>query len=217
MGGADPAVRATPRLREMAILVRPHPQRLEEWTADALAALARAGNVVWWGSNPVDADSRADYFDSMSHAAAVVGLNTSALVEAAIVDRPVFTILLPEFRDSQEGTFHFHYLLDVGERVSQRLALARRARGAARRSVVGRSGADRIVASSNTSSGRAARRWRRRRCSPTPSRRLRASRLRGRSGRRHGCSCCVPLIYALVLIGPLAACSSASTGTRRSW
>ena len=101
------------RLRETAILVRPHPQRLEEWTADTLAALARAGNVVWWGSNPVDADSRADYFDSMSHATAVVGLNTSALVESAIVDRPVFTILLPEFRDSQEGTFHFHYLLDA--------------------------------------------------------------------------------------------------------
>ena len=101
------------RLREMAILIRPHPQRLDEWTPDALAALAAAGNVVWWGSNPVDADSRADYFDSMSHAAAVVGLNTSALVEAAIVDRPVFTILLPEFRDSQEGTFHFHYLLDA--------------------------------------------------------------------------------------------------------
>jgi hypothetical protein len=49
----------------------------------------------------------------MFHAAAVVGLNTSALVESAIVDRPVFTILLPEFRESQEGTFHFHYLLDA--------------------------------------------------------------------------------------------------------
>lgn len=104
-----------PRLREMAILVRPHPQRLEEWSAVALAALARAGNVVCWGSNPVDGDSRADYFDSMWHAEAVVGLNTSALVESAIVDRPVFTILPPEFRDSQEGTFHFHYLLDSAD------------------------------------------------------------------------------------------------------
>ena len=76
-----------------------------------LAALSRAEDVVLWGSNPVDAESRADYFDSLYHAAAVVGLNTSALVEAAIVDRPVFTILLPEFRENQEGTFHFHHLL----------------------------------------------------------------------------------------------------------
>ena len=103
------------RLRGIGILVRPHPQRLEEWSADARAALGRVGNVVFWGSNPVDAESRADYFDSMYHAAAIVGLNTSALVEGAIVDRPVFTILAPEFRDSQEGTFHFHYLLEAGD------------------------------------------------------------------------------------------------------
>ena len=92
-----------------------------------------------WGSNPVDDDGRADYFDSLYHASAVVGLNTSALVEAAIVDRPVFTMLLPEFRDNQEGTFHFHHLLTVGDGFLQRGAFARRARraagGAARRTV----------------------------------------------------------------------------------
>jgi hypothetical protein len=102
-----------PHLRDMPILVRPHPQRAAEWTADVLAELSRVNDVVLWGSNPIDADSRADYFDSMFHATAVVGLNTSALVESAIVDRPVFTILLPEFHESQEGTFHFHYLLDA--------------------------------------------------------------------------------------------------------
>jgi hypothetical protein len=105
---------ADARLRDAAILVRPHPQRLEEWSPDILAALAQSG-VAFWGSNPVDPDSRADYFDSMYHAAAVVGLNTSALVEAAIVDRPVLTILLPEFYENQEGTFHFHHLLQVGD------------------------------------------------------------------------------------------------------
>jgi len=41
-----------------------------------------------------------------------VGINTSAMIEAAIVNRPVFTIELPEFRDSQAGTVHFHYLQD---------------------------------------------------------------------------------------------------------
>jgi hypothetical protein len=97
------------------ILVRPHPQRVDEWRApDAAAALERAG-VAIWGSNPVDPESRADYFDSLFHATAVVGLNTSALVEAAIVDRPVFTLLLPEFRENQEGTFHFHHLLTIGD------------------------------------------------------------------------------------------------------
>jgi hypothetical protein len=103
------------RRRDVQILVRPHPQRLDEWRApEAVAALADAGVTVW-SSNPVDPESQADYFDSLYHAAAVVGLNTSALVEAAIVDRPVYTMLLPEFRENQEGTFHFHHLMTVGD------------------------------------------------------------------------------------------------------
>jgi hypothetical protein len=111
------AVRRAPdaRVREMPILVRPHPQRLAEWDGITATHLDPTGRTVVWGSNPIDQDGRADYFDSMFHAAAVVGLNTSALVESAIVDRPVFTVLLPEYRDNQEGTFHFHHLLQVGD------------------------------------------------------------------------------------------------------
>jgi hypothetical protein len=97
-------------LRDLNILVRPHPQRFDEWTdAEPLPRVAR------WGSNPIDDESRADYFDSLYYSAAVVGLNTSALVEAAIVDRPVFTILMPEFHENQQGTFHFHHLMTVGD------------------------------------------------------------------------------------------------------
>jgi hypothetical protein len=60
---------------------------------------------------PVDSASKTDYFDSLFHASAVMGLNTSAMIEGAIVGRAVHTVLLPEFRDNQEGTVHFHYLL----------------------------------------------------------------------------------------------------------
>ena len=55
---------------------------------------------------------RSDYFDSLYHADVIVGLNTSAMIEGAIVGRPVHTVLLPEFTESQEGTIHFHYLLN---------------------------------------------------------------------------------------------------------
>jgi hypothetical protein len=99
-----------PALAGMNILVRPHPQRMDEWTAGE-----RLAGAALWGSNPIDEQSRADYFDSLYHSAGVVGLNTSALVEAAIVDRPVFTLLLPEFHENQEGTFHFHHLMTVGD------------------------------------------------------------------------------------------------------
>jgi hypothetical protein len=62
----------------------------------------------------MDVETKSDYFDSMFHSAVVVGLNTSALIEAGIVGRAVHTLLLPEFFENQEGTLHFHYLLDGG-------------------------------------------------------------------------------------------------------
>jgi hypothetical protein len=99
---------ADPLVNTAAVLVRPHPQRMSEWDGVNVAALR---DVVLWGSNPVTESARADYFDSLSHSAVVVGLNTSAFLEAAIVGRPVLAILPPEFRDSQEGTIHFHYLM----------------------------------------------------------------------------------------------------------
>jgi hypothetical protein len=98
-------------LRECAILIRPHFKRGDEWRAIEFNGL---GHVACWppaGDVPVDVRSKTDYFDSLYHCKAVVGLNTSAMIEAAIVGRPVHTVLLPEFRDSQEGTVHFHYLL----------------------------------------------------------------------------------------------------------
>lgn len=101
-----------PALRDCGILVRPHHERGSSWRRMNLAGLE---NIACWprvGASPVDARSKADYFDSMYHAAVVVGLNTSAMIEAAILGRPVHTVLLPEFFDNQEGTVHFHYLLD---------------------------------------------------------------------------------------------------------
>lgn len=104
---------ASPTLRDVGVLIRPHPQNVAAWRGADLSAL---GNVVIWpaeGANPVDADSRADYFDSIYHGVAVVGINTSAQIESAVVGRGVYTILAPEFRDTQGGTLHFHHLTGV--------------------------------------------------------------------------------------------------------
>ena len=98
-------------LRDVSILVRPHPARMLDWQKTSLANL---GAVSLWGRLPVDTESRNDYFDSMYYSEAVAGLNTSAFIEAAIVGKPVYTVLLPEFHESQGGTLHFPYLLNVG-------------------------------------------------------------------------------------------------------
>jgi hypothetical protein len=103
-------------LRSTAILIRPHPARMEEWKSIDLGEFE---HVALYGSNPMDASSREDYFESLFYSRAVVGLNTSAFLEAAVVDRPVHAILAPEFAENQTGTLHFHYLLNVGGGVLQ--------------------------------------------------------------------------------------------------
>ena len=100
-----------PRLKEIGILIRPHPARLDEWKQTDVTGYH---NVAFWGAHPVDVEAKEDYFSSMYYSAAVVGLNTSAFIEAAVVGKPVLTVLLPEISEhNQEGTLHFHYLLEV--------------------------------------------------------------------------------------------------------
>ena len=100
-----------PRVASAAVLVRPHPAKTAHWDGIDLDGL---GPVALWGGNPIDESTRADYFDSLYHSAAVVGVNTSAFIEAAIVGREVLAVLPPQFHDNHEGTAHFRYLLDVG-------------------------------------------------------------------------------------------------------
>jgi hypothetical protein len=99
-----------PRLRTLGVLVRPHPERLKEWAGVTLDGLE---NVAFHGRNPIDAESKNDYFDSLYYSGAVVGLVTSAFLEAAIVGRPVLTFTLPEYRMHQEEMIHFRYLMTV--------------------------------------------------------------------------------------------------------
>jgi FkbM family methyltransferase len=113
-------------LRECNVLVRPHPD------IELLADEQRSEEEILWPSvrgakgfvsRPFD-DPRAivlktsdrarqGLFESLYHSAAVVGLNTSAELEAAIVGRPVYTVIAgDDAADGQSSTLHFHYLLE---------------------------------------------------------------------------------------------------------
>jgi hypothetical protein len=102
---------ADPVLRTAGVLVRPHPQRLAEWEEVDLSHLP---DVTVYGSHPLDTQSKEDYFDSLYHSSAVVGLLTSVFLEASILGKPVHTLVLPEFVERQSSLFHFPYLLSVG-------------------------------------------------------------------------------------------------------
>jgi len=105
---------ADPWLRGAGLLVRPHPQNSEQWRGVDLAA--EFENVALWpkvGVNPIGGSARADYFDSMFYSDAVVGVNTSGMIESGIIGRPVYAVQTSEFQSTQEGTLHFQHLKNV--------------------------------------------------------------------------------------------------------
>jgi hypothetical protein len=103
------ALRAVRALAGVGVLVRPHPYNAAHWRD---IDLGMPGVAVYPRvANPVNEADRQDYFDSLFHSAAVVGVNTTAMIEAAIVGRTVHAVLADEFQDTQGGTLHFRYLL----------------------------------------------------------------------------------------------------------
>ena len=107
-------VNAHARLGECAVLVRPHPLNLLGW--DELDIEEPGKTVIWprAGDEPRGERAKLDYFDSLFHAQAMVGVSTSALVEAAVVGLPALTYVTGGFR-GQEGTLHFSYIAPGSE------------------------------------------------------------------------------------------------------
>lgn len=119
------AVRASsdPTLRRCNVIVRPHPDiaLLDDDNVDLVVwpELPRAqGWVSRPFSDPCAIVLRTTYatpqafFECLHHAAAVVGLNTSAELEAGVAGRPVFTVVADDaVVTGQANTLHFHYLL----------------------------------------------------------------------------------------------------------
>jgi len=103
-----------PKFKQIGVLVRPHPQNASQWRD---VNFANYGNVTIYprlGANPISGDSLNDFFDSMYHSVATVGINTSPMIESGILGKPVLTILEPQFRDTQKGTIHFRHLEEGG-------------------------------------------------------------------------------------------------------
>ena len=96
-----------PLLTELGVLVRPHPYTVERWAEVDLGDVDAAVAPRHPPAMPMNELDEALYFDSIHFSEAVVGINTTAMVEAFIQRRPVLTIRASEFRETQEATVHF--------------------------------------------------------------------------------------------------------------
>jgi hypothetical protein len=101
-------LRNFPATRDTIIMVRPYPMNAPIWKD------FKAENVVVWPPKGELTDiptTRQNYFHSMFYSRAVVGVNTTAMIEATVVDKPCVTILTERYQATQTGRGHFHHLL----------------------------------------------------------------------------------------------------------
>jgi len=108
--GAEP-------VRSAQVVIRPHPRAKAIWLEHRRFGRgpnhpdgpADEGLALRVGKSVQDDQS---LFDVLFHADAVVGLNTSAEIEAGILGKPVYTIRASEVAPGQTGSVHFQYLLE---------------------------------------------------------------------------------------------------------
>jgi hypothetical protein len=99
-------IRREPSLASASVVIRPHPRSVRQWHGVDVRAWGRASLSL---SRQLNADQ--SLYDALHHSHAVIGLNTSAQLEAGILGKPVLTLLAPGFERGQQGTLHFKYLL----------------------------------------------------------------------------------------------------------
>jgi len=100
------------RLSSLGVLIRPYPLGGSIWEGKNLSEF---GNITVWpptGELTYTPDALARLYDSIYYCEAVVGLNTSAMLEAAILSKPVLTVIADGCDNGQEGTLHFQYIRD---------------------------------------------------------------------------------------------------------
>ncbi len=101
---------ACPAVRDAFVIVRPHPSNTRQWQDVELRDPAMVITPRTYTGMPLS-DAEVEAFrHAMLASSAVVGINTTAMIEAAILRRPVFTVRDAAFDHSQQQTLHFGYL-----------------------------------------------------------------------------------------------------------
>ena len=97
-------------LREMQILIRPHPANNEVYNK-----VLREGVSIWPRKKqlPDDPKSQLDFVNSVRHAVLSLGINTSGMIDALIQDRPVGAFVSDTFKATQEEAVHFQHMRDA--------------------------------------------------------------------------------------------------------
>jgi hypothetical protein len=116
---------ASVELRNAFVIIRPHPRNADPWRDVNFEDLRLVVHPKEGAKMPLAAHEIDVFRQCLLACDAVVGINTTAMIEAAIFRKPVFTVRDPAFEHSQRQTLHFAYLpLELGGFVTQASTLA---------------------------------------------------------------------------------------------
>ena len=97
-----------PAVRSLSLLIRPHPSNLAH-----VQKMNEERGVVWprEGTFPASEEARAIFASTLAHTVATIGINTSAMIDAVVNDRPCIALLAERYLVTQQATVHFQHLL----------------------------------------------------------------------------------------------------------
>lgn len=105
------ALERSEKTRGVDILVRPHPvnsmiiSALRDGEHSTISIYPSPGEL------PDTEEKRRMFYNSIYHSVAVVGVNTTAFLEASAIDKPCVTIISQEYGETQQ-LVHFHHLAE---------------------------------------------------------------------------------------------------------
>lgn len=99
-----------PRTRNANLVVRPHPLNASIWKGFKARKVTIWPERVAWVDVP---EAKQEYYDTLFHSAALMGINTSAFLEAAILGKPCVTVVAERYRAKQTELGHFAHLLNA--------------------------------------------------------------------------------------------------------
>lgn len=98
-------------VRGAQVVVRPHPSNVKQWQAAEAGDLDVRVHPASYSGIPMSDEEVEAFRQSLVLSDAVVGVNTTAMIEAAILGRPVLTVRDGAFAHSQNETLHFAHLV----------------------------------------------------------------------------------------------------------
>ncbi len=96
-----------PNISSIGVLLRPHPFNREVFNSFEEPQVALWPRDI---SFPDDPTSRSDFVNSVHHALACVGVNTTGMIDSVILQKPTLSILTERYSKTQTEAVHFQYL-----------------------------------------------------------------------------------------------------------